>query len=133
MAARGYEVTNMDWPVMPKGFYDLLTRVHRDYAPPAIYVTENGAAYDDVVVNGKVDDPRRIAYLNSHLRACAEAIEHGVPLRGYFAWSLLDNFEWAWGYDKRFGIIYIDYATQARIPKASAAWYSRVIAANAIP
>jgi beta-glucosidase len=132
LAAAGYELTAMGWPVVPDAFTELLTRLHRDYAPKAIYVTENGAAFDDQVVGGQVHDPRRIAYLHGHLGAVRQAIADGAPIGGYFLWSLMDNFEWAYGYSKRFGIVYIDYATQARIPKDSAAWYRRVIAANAV-
>src|SRR5207244_2973466 len=102
----------------------LLARIHHSYQPPAVYVTENGAAFADILVDGAVHDARRIAYLESHLAAVADAIAAGVPLRGYFAWSLLDNFEWAHGYSKRFGLCYVDYATQQRILKDSARWYA---------
>jgi beta-glucosidase len=125
--------TEMGWEVYPEGFYDMLCRLHFDYHFPELYVTENGAAYpDEIGPDGKVDDPLRIAYLKGHLRSLARAIAAGVPLRGYFAWSLLDNFEWAHGYSKRFGLIYVDYATQRRIPKASAHWYRHMIEANAL-
>jgi beta-glucosidase len=131
--AAGYEVTEMGWAVDPTGLSELLTDIWRDYTlPGALYITENGAAFDDRLVDGAVDDPRRIAYLHGHLAAARQVIEAGVPLRGYFAWSLLDNFEWSFGYSKRFGLVYTDYATQARIPKASARWYSRVSAANGL-
>jgi len=127
------ERTEMDWEVYPEGLYELLTRLKADYDFPAYYITENGAAYaDQVGADGKVDDPKRVAYLRDHFAQAARAITDGVPLRGYFVWSLLDNFEWSFGYTKRFGLIYTDYATQQRIPKASARWYSRVIAANAV-
>jgi beta-glucosidase len=132
LAARGYEITEMGWPVVPDGLSELLTRVHRDYQPPAIYITENGAAFPDQVVNNSVDDPRRVAYLHDHFLAARKAIDGGVPLRGYFVWSLMDNFEWGFGYSKRFGIVYVDYQTQTRIPKTSARWYQRVIAANTV-
>ena len=128
----GLDLTAMDWPVVPQGLSDLLQRVQRDYNPPAIYITENGAAFDDEVIDGDVHDERRIAYLREHFKAAHQALEAGVPLRGYFVWSLLDNFEWAHGYSKRFGVVYVDYATQQRIPKASAEWYRQVIAANAV-
>jgi beta-glucosidase len=131
-AATGVEMTAMGWPVVPTGLLDVLLRVEHDYHPPAIYITENGAAFDDEVIDGTVHDERRIAYLQSHLGAAHMAIEGGVPLQGYFVWSLLDNFEWAHGYSKRFGIVYVDYPTQRRIPKASAHWYRQVIAANAV-
>jgi beta-glucosidase len=132
LAARGHEVTEMGWSVVPDGLAELLERVHRDYSPGAIYITENGAAFNDQVMNGVVNDWQRIAYLRRHLLAAHKAIASGVPLRGYFVWSLVDNFEWALGYGKRFGLIYVDYPTQARVPKASATWYRSVIAANAI-
>lgn len=125
--------TDMGWEVYPEGLYELLGRLHFDYRFPALYITENGAAYPDQVgSDGQVDDPLRVAYFKAHLAAAAQAIAAGVPLRGYFAWSLLDNFEWAHGYTKRFGLIYVDYQTQRRIFKSSAHWYRRVIAANAL-
>jgi beta-glucosidase len=121
--------TDMGWEVVPDGLHDLLVRLHRDYTPPAIYVTENGAAFPDVRGHdGSVHDPERQSYLEGYLDAAAGALAEGVPLRGYFAWSLLDNFEWAWGYWKRFGLIYIDYATLDRIPKGSFYWYRDFIA-----
>ena len=129
----GRERTQMGWEIYPEGLYEVLQWTARRYGGPRLYVTENGAAYPDQVgPDGRVDDPQRIAYLREHLAAAARAIAAGVPLRGYFAWSLLDNFEWAHGYSKRFGLIYVDYPTQRRIPKASAHWYHRVIAANAV-
>lgn len=130
--ARGFQLTEMGWPIDPTGLRDVLVRVHLNYGPRAIYITENGIATPDVVADGRVDDPGRIAYVDGHLRAAAEAIRLGVPVRGYFLWSLMDNFEWATGYSKRFGIVYVDYATQQRIPKASAQWYKGVIAANGL-
>ncbi len=133
IVAAGREVTAMGWGIAPEGLSELLLRLHRDYSPPAIYITENGAAFDDQLVDGQVHDPRRITYLRDHFRAAHAAMSAGVPLRGYFVWSLMDNFEWAYGYTKRFGIVYVDYATQERIPKASAHWYQGVIAANAVP
>ncbi len=133
LAARGHQLTAMGWPVVPQGLRDLLVRVHHDYAPRAIYITENGAAFDDEARDGSVDDQARIAYLRDHLLAASEAMQEGVPLRGYFVWSLMDNFEWAHGYSKRFGLIYVDYTTQERIPKASADWYRRVIEEDAVP
>ena len=123
----------MGWEVCAEGLYELLTRLNDDYSFPACYITENGAAYPDQVgADGQVFDPRRVAYLRDHFVQAARAIAEGVPLRGYFVWSLLDNFEWAFGYSKRFGLVYTDYATQQRTPKASARWYSRVIAENAV-
>jgi beta-glucosidase len=125
--------TDMGWEVVPDGLQDLLLRLHREYEPPAIYVTENGAAYADVRDHdGSVRDPERQSYLEKYLAAAARATSQGVPLRGYFAWSLLDNFEWAWGYWKRFGLIYIDYATLERVPKGSFYWYRDFIAAQRV-
>lgn len=129
---RGYELTAMGWPVEAPSLFELLARLHKDYAPKALYITENGCAQDDKLINGKVEDPRRIAYLESHLGAAHQAIAAGVPLRGYFQWSLMDNFEWAFGYSRRFGIVYVDYATQTRTPKASFKWYQNVLAENAL-
>ncbi len=127
------ERTAVGWEVCPEELYELLMRLHRDYAFRALLITENGAAYDDQVgPDGRVDDPRRISYLKRHLQAAARALAEGVPLRGYFVWSLLDNFEWALGYGPRFGIIYVDYATQRRIPKSSAYWYRRVMESNRV-
>jgi beta-glucosidase len=121
--------TDMGWEVVPDGLQDLLLRLHHDYQPAAIYVTENGAAYADVRGHdGSVNDPERQSYLEGYLAGAARATAEGVPLRGYFAWSLLDNFEWAWGYWKRFGLIYIDYATLERVPKGSFYWYRDFIA-----
>ncbi len=101
------------------------------YGNLPLYVTENGAAFDDVLLpNDRVDDRQRIEYLRSHLRAAQRAIEAGVDLRGYFVWSLLDNFEWQSGFSKRFGIVYVDFETQRRVPKASARFYTNVIRGN---
>ena len=123
--------TDMGWEVVPQGLEDLLVRLHRDYAPAAIYVTENGAAYPDVRGHdGSVNDPERQSYLEEYLAGASRALAQGVPLRGYFAWSLFDNFEWAWGYWKRFGLVYIDYATLERVPKGSFYWYRDFIAAQ---
>jgi beta-glucosidase len=124
--------TAMGWEVYPEGLRELLLRVQRDYAPTAIYITENGAAYDDALVAGAVADAQRRRYLHEHLLQAHRAIEEGVPLRGYFAWSLLDNFEWAHGYSKRFGLVYVDYPTQTRILKASGRWYAAAARENAI-
>jgi beta-glucosidase len=121
--AAGTEVTDMGWEVFPAGLTELLVRLHGDYPLPPIYIMENGAAYRDRVVDGEVRDPDRIRYVRSHIAAVADALTSGVDVRGYFVWSLLDNFEWADGYSKRFGIVYVDYETQRRIPKHSALWY----------
>jgi beta-glucosidase len=124
----GSQYTDMDWEVYPDGLHDLLIRVARDYAPKRIYVTENGAAFSDVRTHeGAVNDPERIDFLQAYLAACGRAIDQGVPLHGYFVWSLLDNFEWAHGYSKRFGIVYVEYNTLERVPKGSAFWYSDLI------
>ena len=125
--------TAMGWEIYPDHLYDALVRITRDYDAPEIYITENGAAFRDEVVNGQVDDPQRIDYLYRHLDACHRAIADGVKLRGYFCWSLLDNFEWTFGYGKRFGIVYTDYATQRRIVKASGRFFGGVAVANALP
>ena len=124
-------VTQMDWLVRPSGLLDLLLRIHRDYPVQEIAVTENGAAYlDPVPDGGTLHDPERTAYLASHIAAVGEAIQARVPVTGYFVWSLLDNFEWAQGYSNRFGIVYVDFATQQRIVKDSGRWYQRLIAAH---
>jgi beta-glucosidase len=124
--------TDMGWEVYPDGLHQLLVRVARDYAPQAIYVTENGAAFGDVRVHdGQVHDPERTAYLQSHIEAVSRAIGDGAPVKGYFVWSLLDNFEWAYGYSKRFGIVYVDYPTLERVPKDSFYWYRDFIASRA--
>jgi beta-glucosidase len=123
--------TAMDWEIWPDGLRRLLVRLQRDYAPPALYITENGAAFDDTLTpDGQVHDAPRVVYLRDHLRACRQAILEGAALRGYFVWSLLDNFEWAEGYAKRFGITYVDYPTQRRVIKDSGRYYARVIRAN---
>jgi beta-glucosidase len=119
----GVERTAMGWEVHPESLTNIIMRVHRDYAPKEIYITENGSAWDDSVINDKVDDPRRVSYLERHLDAMLAAKAQGAPVNGYFAWSLMDNFEWAFGYSKRFGIVYVDYETQKRIPKSSAYYY----------
>jgi beta-glucosidase len=101
----------------------LLVRLHRDWKVPALYVKENGAAFRDTLVDGQVHDADRVAYLAAHIAAVGEAIAQGVPMAGYMVWSLLDNFEWASGYAKRFGIVHVDYATQKRTVKESGRWY----------
>jgi beta-glucosidase len=124
--------TVMDWPVDATGLRDSLVRVSRDWPGVPLMITENGAAYEDRLVDGRVADVERIAYIRGHLEAAHEAIQAGADLRGYLAWSLLDNFEWAYGYDKRFGLVRVDYETQERLPKDSAAWYRSVMASNAV-
>ncbi|MDD1649018.1 MAG: GH1 family beta-glucosidase [Methylococcaceae bacterium] len=120
--------TAMDWEIFPEGLKSGLLWVKHRYGEIPLYITENGAAFDDAApVHGRVSDPDRVAYLRSHLLAAREAIAEGVNLKGYFAWSLFDNFEWAHGYSKRFGLIHVDYATQARTLKDSALFYRRII------
>ncbi len=130
VVAEPTEYTDMGWAVEPAGIVPLLERL-RDYGYERIYITESGAAYPDQPdERGYVDDRDRISYLDRHFEAVAEAIERGVPVKGYFVWSLMDNFEWGFGYSKRFGIVRVDYETQARIPKASYGWYSDHIAST---
>jgi beta-glucosidase len=127
------DLTDMRWEVFPQGLYDLLIRIKNEYGPKKIFITENGAAYSDSPdSDGRVADNRRIDYIRSHLLMAHRAIGEGVPLMGYFVWSLLDNFEWAHGYTKRFGLYWVDFDTQERIPKDSAFWYRDVIGANAV-
>jgi beta-glucosidase len=120
--------TAVGWEVYPEGLYELLLRLHSEYDPPPLYVTENGAAFGDTRRNGTVDDPERTSYLDRHLAAVAKAIADGVAVYGYFVWSLLDNFEWARGYAPRFGLVYVDYGTLERVPKRSYHWYRDFIA-----
>ncbi len=128
------ETTPMGWTIEPDALHELLVRVHREYGPRPLYVTENGMGADDYAdQEGRVVDHRRIGYLDGHLRAARRAIAEGADLRGYFVWSLLDNFEWALGYSRRFGLVFVDYPTQRRIPKASFEWYREVIARNGVP
>ena len=109
--------------IYPEGLTQLLLRLHRDYSLPPIYLTENGAAFKDHIVEGKVHDSQRVDFISRHINAVGDAMLQGVDVRGYMLWSLLDNFEWASGYEKRFGIIHVDYATQKRTLKDSALWY----------
>jgi beta-glucosidase len=126
------EYTDMPWEIYAPGLYDLLLRVQRDYAPPKVFITENGAAMPDELANGSIHDERRIKYLRDHLVQLHRALEAGVPVRGYLVWSLLDNFEWALGYSKRFGLVYVDFKTQQRIVKDSGRWYAQVIRQNGL-
>jgi beta-glucosidase len=128
------ERTTMGWLVDADGLYDILLEVSRQAPGLPLYITENGRAAEDYVnPQGQVDDIERVRYLHTHLEAAARAIKDGVNLAGYFVWSLLDNFEWAWGYQKRFGIVFVDFGTQRRIPKSSALFYSEIARANAVP
>jgi len=130
----GGDLTSKGDGIAPEGLTEVLLRVGRDYAPGLpLYITENGAPFNDAVDgNGQVGDPRRIEYLAEHLQATKAAMDAGADVRGYFVWSLLDNFEWDSGYSIRFGLVFVDYATLRRIPKSSARWYRDVIRANAI-
>lgn len=130
VVAHGAEHTAKGWEVFPEALTNVLVRLRDDYAPPELYVTENGAAFSDALVDGEVDDPQRVSYLDGHLDAVAKAIDDGVPVAGYFLWSLLDNFEWAQGYTERFGIVYVDFESLERTPKASFYWYRSFIAAQ---
>jgi beta-glucosidase len=128
---RDGEHTSMGWVIVPEALTELLLRVARDYGEVPLLITENGAAFDDLVNGGDVvEDEQRVDYLRAHIGAVERAREQGVDLRGYYVWSLLDNFEWEWGYEKRFGIVYVDYTTQRRIPKRSALWYRDLIASR---
>ncbi len=132
--SRGLPVTAMGWEIQPDGLHRLLRRLHDDYPHLPIHLTETGAAFDDRVdEHGDVHDPDRIAFLDSYLRAVHRAIEEGVDVRGFYQWSFLDNFEWAFGYAKRFGLVHVDYATQARTPKSSARWYADLARTGILP
>lgn len=127
------EKTEMNWEVYPEGLYHQLCRVHFEYRVPKLYITENGASYSDGPDdNGRIHDARRISYLRDHFAAAHRAIQCGVPLAGYFLWSLMDNFEWAHGYSQRFGLVWVDFESQRRIPKDSALWYRDVITRNGL-
>jgi len=124
----GVERTQMGWEVYPDGLRDLLIGFNREYANlPPVYITENGMASDDTVIDGRVNDTQRISFLKRHLAAVDEAIKAGVDIRGYFLWSLMDNFEWAFGYERRFGIVHVDYVTQKRTMKRSAELVSQFL------
>jgi beta-glucosidase len=122
----------MGWPVVPEALTELLVAVKRGYGDVPLLITENGAAFEDRLNGAEViEDPRRVAYIEGHLDAVEKAIAADVDVRGYFVWSLLDNFEWEHGYSQRFGIVYVDFETQRRIPKRSALWYrNRITAAT---
>ena len=125
--------TSNGWAVEPAGIVESLVRLDADYDPPPLYIHENGGAFPDrLTPDGAVHDHDRLAYIDAHLRACHDALTAGVDLRGYFVWSLLDNFEWAEGFEQRFGVVYVDFATQARIVKDSALWYREVVRTNAL-
>ncbi len=123
----------MGWGINPQGLRDVLNDVRRRYGNPPVYITENGTALVDTPdAKGFVEDEGRVNFLRSHIQAVHQAIGDGCDLRGYFVWSLMDNFEWAHGYMPRFGIVRVDYATQKRIPKRSALWYREVVARNGV-
>lgn len=127
------ELTAMGWEVYPQSLYEVLMRVTREYAPPRIYLTENGAAFaDEPGPSGRTGDRRRVEYLRSHIAAVERAIADGAPLHGYFVWSLMDNFEWGQGLSKRFGLYHVDYATQRRTPRESAFWYREAVLKGAV-
>ncbi|ARQ70218.1 GH1 family beta-glucosidase [Streptomyces marincola] len=130
---RGVPETEMGWEIDPDGLYETLTRLAREYGPLPLYVTENGAAFpDEVTREGRVHDENRRRYLEEHFRAAHRAIADGADLRGYFVWTLLDNFEWAHGYSKRFGLVHVDFETQVRTLKDSGRWFSEITRANAL-
>jgi beta-glucosidase len=130
----GNEYSQM-WEIFPPGIYELLARIWNDYHPAAeLYVTENGVPVPDGLdADGRVRDERRIRYLRKHIAEVHRAVQDGVPVKGYFVWSLLDNFEWQYGYSMRFGVVHVDYETQARTVKDSGRWFARVIRANGLP
>jgi beta-glucosidase len=129
----GREKTSMDWEIEASGLTSLLIRVREEYTTVPIYITENGAAFDDYVdPNGDVKDHNRVAYLQEHISAVHDAIDAGVNVEGYFVWSLLDNFEWALGYSRRFGIVWVDFPSGDRLKKESFEWYRDTIQTNSV-
>ncbi len=131
IAPAGSSYTAMPWEISPRGLYDILYYVHTRYNPPALYITENGAAFSDTIsADGFIHDEQRTAYLRQHFEQAQRAIADGVPLKGYFVWSLMDNFEWACGYNARFGVVYVDYPTQKRIIKDSGHFLAQVASTN---
>ena len=130
----GMERTPMGWLIDPDGLYELLIRLSKDAPGLPLYITENGCAAEDYVnPDGDINDAERVDYIHGHLDAVLRAIDDGVDVAGYFHWSLLDNFEWAWGYRRRFGLYYVDYGTQRRLPKRSASFYASVIRSGELP
>lgn len=125
-----WKVTLMQWAVVPWGCKKMLRWINERYNQPDIYITENGCAYPDEIINGIVDDQERLEFYKSYLQACQESIAEGIKLKGYFAWSFMDNFEWASGYEKRFGLHYVDFKTLERTPKNSALWFREAISNN---
>lgn len=125
--ASGKPISDMGWEIYPEGLTELLLRIHHDYDVPTMFVTENGGAFKDKVVNGRIHDTERTEYIKQHIEAMYAAMQQGVNMGGYIVWSLLDNFEWASGYEKRFGIVHVDYKTQRRTLKDSALWYQHFL------
>ena len=129
----GRPVTDANWQVTPEGMTEILEFVNENYHPKKIIITENGAACNDWLEEpGKVEDTNRIEYLRQYIKAVGKAIEEGIPVKGYYIWCFCDNFEWAYGLSRRFGLVYVDYENQKRYPKESLYWYSKVIANNGI-
>ncbi|WP_086931779.1 GH1 family beta-glucosidase [Agarilytica rhodophyticola] len=126
----GVQHTSMGWEVYPQGMYEVLHCLQHQYNNPKVIITENGAAFEDTLIEGKVSDPKRIDYLQGYLAQVKSAINEGANVRGYFTWTLMDNFEWAVGYSKRFGLVYVDYDNQQRIIKNSGFWYRDLIQKN---
>ena len=120
----------MNWEVYPEGLTELLVRIHQDYQVPPLFITENGGAFKDVLEGNQVHDARRTSYLQRHITAVHDAMRQGVRMGGYMVWSLMDNFEWAFGYEKRFGIVHVNYQTQTRTLKDSALWYRDFLGQN---
>ncbi len=126
----GVQYTSMGWEVYPESIYEAITMVKNTYGNPPIFITENGAAFNDNREGDKVHDPKRVSFLNDYLAMVKKAIDDGAQVKGYFVWSLMDNFEWSVGFDKRFGLVYVDFATQERIIKDSGYWYRDLISAQ---
>ena len=120
--------TQMGWPIHPEGMVDVLEMAHSYRPDLPLFITENGSAYPDTVVDGEIEDEARRRYLEQHILACSAALQKHLPLKGYFVWTLMDNFEWAWGYSRRFGLVHVDYSTQKRTLKRSGKWYRRFLA-----
>jgi beta-glucosidase len=127
MVDTGAPRTQMGWPIHPEGMVDVLEMAHRRRPELPLYITENGSAYPDEVVDGEIEDEGRRRYLEQHVLACSAALQQGLPLKGYFAWTSMDNFEWAWGYSRRFGLVHVDYETQKRTVKRSGKWFARFL------
>ena len=131
-ADKSWKKTEMDWAIVPWGLRKLLEWIHEKYDSPKIYITENGCAFDDKKIDGEVNDVERIAFYDGYIKECHNAISKGINVKGYFAWSFMDNFEWASGYQKRFGLHHVDFETLERTPKASSKWFAELIAKNGL-